>query len=430
MFKKRVFSLGALLLQNTGLILLMRMSRVNKKSSAMYIASTAVVVCELIKVVVSIGGYFVDTCKCKPSMLVEKCRNPNIAWGEVFSISVPAFLYVIQNNLQYFAVSNLPADVYQVLIQAKIITTAIFSAVLLNKRYSWIQWSSVFALAMGVGLVQLSLTGGGAASAATALFPTSPTQSVSRNFQFALSSKDINFAVGIPSVLISTLTSGFAAVYLEKMLKRKEGFWARNIQLSGVSLMIALVGAFVKDAGQIAAKGFFFGYNPLVLGVVLTQALGGMLVAFVVRYSNSVMKGFATSGSIILSCFMSAVFMQEQKLSALFLLGALIVSGAATAWAVSPTLPEKPKGTAPLAVPAIAGAGPEAASVASSAGAVTGVTAPEVIASAAFAASEAAEVGRRAVPSGEVGVPIEVDVFPATVAAAVGAVEKGLQPEA
>lgn len=353
MFKKRVFSLGALVIQNTALILLMRMSRVNKQSSAMYIASTAVVVCEFIKVLVSIAGYYADNCKSNPSILLQKCRNPNIVWLEVFTISIPAFLYVIQNNLQYFAVSNLPADVYQVLIQGKIITTAIFSAVLLNKRYSWIQWSSVFALAMGVGLVQLSLTTGSAASAATALISTSATQSVSRNFQCALSSKNINFAVGIPSVLISTLTSGFAAVYLEKMLKRKEGFWARNIQLSAVSLMIALVGAFVKDAGQIAAKGFLFGYNPLVFSVILTQALGGMLVAFVVRYSNSVMKGFATSGSIILSCFMSALLIQEHKLSPLFSLGALIVSGAAAAWAMSPQLPAKPdrpvlKGSAPV----------------------------------------------------------------------------------
>ena len=335
--RKRMFSLGALVLQNTALILLMRMSRVNARCSAMYISSTAVVMCEFIKVVVSALGYFTDDCRCNLKMFGKKCQSPNIAWNEVMSISVPAFLYVIQNNLQYYAVSNLPAEVYQVLIQGKIITTALFSAILLHKRYSMIQWSSVIALALGVGMVQLSLTG-----AATALFSTSATQMVSRSFQFSTSSKHINFALGIPSVIVSVLTSGFAAVYLEKMLKQKDGFWARNIQLSIVSLIIALFGALVKDAGTIMQQGFFYGYNPLVLSVILTQALGGMLVAFVVRYSNSVMKGFATSGSIILSCALSACLLKEHQLNAMFTVGAGIVSAAAIAWAVSPTPPSSP----------------------------------------------------------------------------------------
>ena len=330
--RKRMFSLGALVIQNTALILLMRSSFLNARSSAMYISSTAVVMCELIKTVVSVIGYYTDDCRCNLEIFGKKCQSPNIAWHEVFSISVPAFLYVIQNNLQYYAVSNLPAEVYQVLIQGKIITTALFSAILLHKRYSIVQWSSVVALALGVGLVQLSLTG-----AATALFSTSATQMVSRSFQFSTTSKHINFALGIPSVLVSVLTSGFAAVYLEKMLKKKDGFWARNIQLSIVSLVISLLGALVKDAGTIMKQGFFYGYNPLVLSVILTQALGGMLVAFVVRYSNSVMKGFATSGSIILSCTLSAFILKEHKLNAMFTVGAGVVSAAAIAWAVSPT---------------------------------------------------------------------------------------------
>ena len=329
--RKRILSLGALVIQNTALILLMRMSRVNARSSAMYIASTAVVMCEVIKTVVSVIGYYTDDCRCNLEMFIKRCQSPNIAWHEIFSISVPAFLYVIQNNLQYYAVSNLPAEVYQVLIQGKIITTALFSAILLKKRYSIIQWSSVVALSIGVGLVQLSLTG-----AATALFSTSATQMVSRSFQFSTASKHINFALGIPSVLVSVMTSGFAAVYLEKMLKQKDGFWARNIQLSIVSLMISLFGALVKDAETIVNQGFFFGYNPLVLSVILTQALGGMLVAFVVRYSNSVMKGFATSGSIILSCALSSLLLKEHKLNAMFTIGAGVVSAAAIAWSVSP----------------------------------------------------------------------------------------------
>ena len=51
---------------------------------------------------------------------------------EMLKVSVPSFLYVIQNNLLYLALSNLDAATYQVCYQLKILTTALFSATLLK----------------------------------------------------------------------------------------------------------------------------------------------------------------------------------------------------------------------------------------------------------------------------------------------------------
>lgn len=55
--------------------------------------------------------------------------------SEVAKVSVPSFLYVIQNNLLYLALSNLDATTYQVCYQLKILTTAVFSATMLKVRY-------------------------------------------------------------------------------------------------------------------------------------------------------------------------------------------------------------------------------------------------------------------------------------------------------
>lgn len=41
------------------------------------------------------------------------------------------------------------------------------------------------------------------------------------------------------------------------------------------------------------------GFNGLVWMVVANQALGGLLVAMVVRYADSVVKNFATSIAIV-----------------------------------------------------------------------------------------------------------------------------------
>ena len=298
---KAAFALTALVIQNSALALLMRLSRVTTKSSSgMYIVSTAVVLSEFIKVLISLIGLYYEDASKKVDNMVEKIKSSSKP-RDLVKIVVPAALYVLQNNLQYVAMSNLPAEVYQVLIQGKIITTAIFSVLVLNRRYSLTQWSSVFALSLGVALVQFSLK--------TA----------------AVTASHVNFAIGISSVLISTLTSGFASVYLEKMLKSKGSFWIRNVQLSFVSLAIAAAGSFVKDSQTIMNRGFFAGYNSLVLSVILTQALGGMLVAFVVRYTNSIVKGFAASGSIVLSCIVSAIFLSDYKLNRLFTVGTAMV---------------------------------------------------------------------------------------------------------
>jgi UDP-sugar transporter A1/2/3 len=51
---------------------------------------------------------------------------------EILKVSVPSFLYVVQNNLLYLALSNLDAATYQVCYQMKILTTALFSVTMLK----------------------------------------------------------------------------------------------------------------------------------------------------------------------------------------------------------------------------------------------------------------------------------------------------------
>ena len=72
------------------------------------------------------------------------------------------------------------------------------------------------------------------------------------------------------------------------------------------------------------SQGFLGGYTPLVWTVVTVQAAGGLIVAVVVKYADNVLKVFATSFSIVISCIISA-FLFSFRPTFSFVVGASLV---------------------------------------------------------------------------------------------------------
>jgi UDP-galactose transporter len=115
-----------------------------------------------------------------------------------------------------------------VLYQLKILTTALFSVLLLRRSLEPVKWGSLCLLVLGVSLVQLSNTqassGGG---------------------------KDNN-TVGLVSVLLACCSSGFAGVYFEKVLKGSDvSVWVRNVQLAAIGIVVGLFGAYNADRAKV-----------------------------------------------------------------------------------------------------------------------------------------------------------------------------------
>ena len=75
--------------------------------------------------------------------------------GETLKLLIPSGLYTLQNNLLFIALSNLDAATYQVTYQLKILTTALFSVLMLSKKLDSIKWISLVILMFGVSLVQV-----------------------------------------------------------------------------------------------------------------------------------------------------------------------------------------------------------------------------------------------------------------------------------
>lgn len=188
----------------------------------------------------------------------------------------------------------------------KILTTAIFAVIILRKKLLLTQWGSLLLLIAGVVLVQLA----GQKEAKT---------------QHNL---EQNRLLGFCAALGACVLSGFAGIFFEKMLKGADiSVWMRNVQMSLLSIPLAFITCMYLDFEKVKNHGFFHGYDVYVIYLVLLQAGGGLLVAVVVKYADNILKGFATSLSIIVACIAS-IYLFNFEITVLFAIGAGLVISA------------------------------------------------------------------------------------------------------
>ncbi|XP_065576974.1 UDP-galactose translocator-like isoform X2 [Artemia franciscana] len=296
-------SLVVLTVQNATVGLSMRYARI--RPGEMFLSSTAVVMSELVKLFTCLLIVFKEEDsslgKVKIAIHEQIIRQPM----DTLKVCIPSLIYVVQNNLLYLAASNLDAATYQVTYQLKILTAALFTVTILRRKLISTQWLSLVVLVTGVALVQLADQ------------PTKPGEANANQ------SKVIGFSAAIAACFLS----GFAGIYFEKILKGSNvSVWMRNIQLSFLSLPFGLVTCVINDYTQLKEKGFFYGYDGFVWYLVVLQATGGLIVAAVVKYADNILKGFATSLAIILSCIAS-VYIFDFHLTLQFAFGTSLVIG-------------------------------------------------------------------------------------------------------
>lgn len=128
-------SLLTLTFQNALLILTMRYSRVI--AGKMYFTTTAVVFSEFTKMVVCLSIILYQQGSIR-KWLEHLHEALIVNWKDTLKMSVPAIVYMVQNNLQYVAVSNLEAAVFQVIVCLRVLSICVkilmIEARLVNKR--------------------------------------------------------------------------------------------------------------------------------------------------------------------------------------------------------------------------------------------------------------------------------------------------------
>jgi UDP-galactose transporter len=312
-----------------------------------YLASTAVLLSEILKFAffLSMALYEIATSHqtSDSSTLGELAASLTKAvfTGDSWKLAIPAMLYACQNTLQYVAASNLDAVTFSVTYQLKVVSTAIFGILLMGKMLDSRKWISLLLLATGVALVHYGalsqqgeplsmkdLRDGVSFHAPRSIWElrdagnAAAGQLSKRSATYEGIDEDVlnanprmNASIGLAAAVVACVISGIAGVYFESILKVKEGLkaslWTRSVQMSFYSLWpLLFLGVIFLDGEHIQKIGFFAGYNWAVWMVIFLQAVGGILVALSLSYTDSMSKSSATSVSTVITLVVSALVLE------------------------------------------------------------------------------------------------------------------------
>ena len=302
-------ALIALIVQNTSLVIVLKQTF--RENAVPYSATAAVLASEVLKF---------SACVLKLQQLRTNEEILGLLYGirRESLIVLPSVLYVVQNNLLYYSVRALSPIVYMVCLQLKTLTTAVFSVLILGTKLSSTQVLALLILMLGVVLVQVSDVG-----------QLSPGREISTSIS------------GLVAVTAATVTSGLAGVLLEKIYKSaevsefKHNLWTRNLQLSFVSLPVSFAVTLWHDYQSVVKFHVFRGFDSVVLLVVVLQGVGGIIIAYVMKFASSMLKCFAVAVSICL-CAVYASLVENRHPVALVWIGICLVNASVFLFTLKP----------------------------------------------------------------------------------------------
>ena len=280
----RLLLLVGMVLQNSSVVLLGRYTRASQSKDDLYVVNHLLLVCEAMKFILAC---ILENKVTNGQLMASVKENIIDVPLDALKITIPSMLYLLQNTLLYVALSNLSAPLFQVTYQTKLLTTAVVSVIMLQRKYSFKQWVCLTSLGLGVAIVVLGES-------------KDDEQDEDKSGQ--------SLGVGLSAVSVACLSSALAGVYFEKVLKKPTqatgvdgatttknpvSLWMRNIQMAFFSVLIAMMNQ-ARMTGDDAEKPFLHGFTSWVWCLCLLQAGGGLLVAAVIKYADNVLKGLAT----------------------------------------------------------------------------------------------------------------------------------------
>lgn len=221
-------------------------------------------------------------------------------WRTARLYPIPSLIYLIHNNVQFATLTYVDTSTYQIMGNLKIVTTGILFRVFLRRKLSNLQWMAIVLLTVGTTTSQIKGCGEG-------------------NCGSVFSSPYIGYVLGIVSAVLSAL----AGVYTEFLMKKtNESLYWQNTQLYVFGVLFNFL-RLLLEGGWPKIWGLCDGYDFVTWLVVLNLGCTGLLVSWIMKYADNIVKVYATSMAMLLTMILST-FLFNFKPSLQLFLGIII----------------------------------------------------------------------------------------------------------
>lgn len=207
---------------------------------------------------------------------------------------LPAFLYCLYNNLAFVNLATFDPTTYYLLLQLRVVATAILFQVIFKKQLSKKQWLSLLLLTTGCMLKGWNFT-----------------QSNTKDESATHITKSTSIALDINAVLIfvQLMCSCLAGVYNEYLLKNPGADTHIFIQNVFMYLDSIICNTFLLilqgnlNAFSIENLKMVFHYKVIL--VMLNNTAAGIVTSFFLKNMNSILKTFAAALELIFTAIFS-----------------------------------------------------------------------------------------------------------------------------
>lgn len=209
-----------------------------------------------------------------------------------FKMALPPIFLILSNELLMIS-SNILPNQSQSASNYTIIGVAIFTVLLLKKKFFLTQALAVYFIANGLDRF--------------------PADNIIMNSMPDISDSTRRFH-GNSTIVLAILCYGISYVTLEKILKSSEdvSLWIRGIQLNLFTVPLSLIMSFTNDWLNDDPRGFFDGFNIIAWFFIIFKGAQQMMELFVIRIADSVYRCIALSASLVIMGIMKNPFIDYE----------------------------------------------------------------------------------------------------------------------
>jgi UDP-galactose transporter len=221
-----------------------------------------------------------------------------------FKMALPPIFLILSNELLLIS-SNILPNQSQSASNYTIIGVAIFTVLLMKKKFFLTQALAVYFIANG--LDQL------------------PADNIISSSEISSSTSNVH---GNSAIVLAILCYGISYVTLEKILKSSEdvSLWIRGIQLNLFTVPLSLVMSFTNDWLNDDPRGFFDSFNIIAWFFIIFKVAQSMMELFVIKIADSVYRCIALSAALVIMGIMKNPFI-DYEFSATKLGTGLVIAG-------------------------------------------------------------------------------------------------------